>query len=86
MEDIGMTCCGTDCCAVCSRLAECGGYEKCSGHPLGGSCIAERNRDYPDLKQSLIEEINALGISGLYADDLNLLSGAYVNPEYPLSN
>ena len=34
----------------------------------------------------MIEEINALGISGLIVDDLNLLTGAYVNLEYPLSN
>ena len=81
-----MTYCGSDCCAACSRLAECGGCEKCGGHPFGGSCIAERNKDYLDLKQSLIEEINALDISGLSVDDLNLLSGAYVNLEYPLTN
>jgi len=34
----------------------------------------------------MIEEINALGISGLTVNDLNLLTGAYVNLEYPLSN
>ena len=34
----------------------------------------------------MIEEINALGISGLHVDNLNLLFGAYVNLEYPLSN
>lgn len=34
----------------------------------------------------MIEEINAFGISGLTVNDLNLLTGAYVNLEYPLSN
>ncbi len=81
-----MTYCGIDCCADCGRFADCGGCEKCGAHPFGGSCIAERNKDFPELKKSLIEEINALGISGLHVDDLNLLSGAYVNLEYPLSN
>ena len=38
------------------------------------------------FKKQLIEEINALGIGGLIVDDLNLLTGAYVNLEYPLSN
>ena len=81
-----MTYCGIDCCKECSRLSECGGCEKCAGHPFGGSCIAERNKDFPELKQQLIKEINALGIGGLVVDDLNLLTGAYVNLEYTLSN
>ena len=82
-----MTYCGdTECCKSCGRFAECGGCEKCAGHPFGGSCIAERNKDFFRLRHSLIEEINALGISGLHVDNLNLLFGAYVNLEYPLSN
>ncbi len=81
-----MTYCGSNCCENCSRFSECGGCESCVGHPFGGSCIAERNRAFPELKQRLIEEINALGIDGLTVDDLNLLTGAYVNLEYPLSN
>ena len=81
-----MTYCGIDCCKECSRLAECGGCEKCGGHPFGGSCIAERNKDFSQLKQQLIDEINALGICGLIVENLNLLTGAFVNLEYPLSN
>ena len=81
-----MTFCGRDCCKICSRLSACGGCEKCAGHPFGGSCIAERNRDFSELKQQLMEEINALGIGGLIVNDLNLLTGEYVNLEYPLSN
>ena len=64
----------------------CGGCEQCQGHPFGGSCVAERNSNFSELKQQLIEEINALDIGGLIVDDLNLLTGAYVNLEYPLSN
>ena len=81
-----MTYCGKNCCENCIRLSECGGCEKSAGHPFGGSCIAERNSNFSELKQQLIEEINALGIGGLIVDDLNLLTGAYVNLEYPLSN
>ena len=81
-----MTYCGSDCCKECSRLPECGGCEKTGGHPFGGSCIAERNRDFPGLKKRLIDELNSLGIEGLAVDTLYLLNGAFVNLEYPLSN
>lgn len=81
-----MTYCGNDCCKDCSRLAECGGCEKCKGHPFGGSCIAERNSNFDELKKSLIDEINALCIEELTVNELFLLNGAYVNLEYPLSN
>ena len=79
------TYCGVDCCKDCARLAECGGCEKCHGHPFGGSCIVERNEDFPRLKSLLIDEINALGIDGLAVEDLNLLNGEYVNLVYPLA-
>ncbi len=75
-----------DCCKECSKISECGGCEKCSGHPFGGSCIAERNKRYRVLKKQLIDEVNGLGIEGLVISDLNLLRGAYVNLEYSLSN
>lgn len=81
-----MTYCGSDCCKECSRLAECGGCEKCSGHPFGGSCIAERNKNFDELKKRLIDEINALCIKELTVNELFLLNGAYVNLEYPLPN
>lgn len=81
-----MTYCGSDCCKECSRAAECGGCEACSGHPFGGSCIAERNKDFAALKNSLIDEINALSVEGLTVSELFLLNGAYVNLEYPLPN
>lgn len=81
-----MTYCGNDCCKDCARSAECGGCEACKGHPFGGSCIAERNKDFAALKAELIEEINASGVEGLKVSDLYLLNGAYVNLAYPLSN
>ena len=81
-----MTYCGMECCKDCGKLPKCGGCEKCNGHPFGGSCIAERNREFGKLKQQLITEINALGIHGLQVEELYLLSGAYVNLAYPLAN
>ena len=80
------TYCGNDCCKECDRLSACGGCERCQGHPFGGSCVAERNKDFPLLKRQLIGEINAFGIAGLAVDDLNLLTGSYVNLPYPLAN
>jgi len=80
-----MTFCGEECCKNCSRLAECGGCEKCKGHPFGGSCIAERNTDFKELKVKIIDQINSLGLKNLEVDDLNLLTGNYVNLEYTLS-
>ena len=80
------TFCGIDCCKDCNRLLECGGCEQCQGHPFGGSCVAERNKDFTSLKRRLIDEINALGIEGLAVSDLNLLNGSYVNLSYPLAN
>ena len=81
-----MTYCGKDCCKECDRLLECGGCEQCHGHPFGGSCVAERNKDFPSLKRRLIDEINAFGIEGLAVEDLNLLTGSFVNLPYPLAN
>ena len=80
------TYCGADCCSACPRLQQCGGCEKCQGHPFGGSCVAQRSPDFLALKKQLIEEINSLGIDGLSVNDLNLLNGVFVNLEYPLKN
>ncbi len=81
-----MTYCGENCCKKCDRLLECGGCERCQGHPFGGSCVAERSKDFPDLKRQLIDEINAFGIEGLAVADLNLLHGSYINLPFPLAN
>lgn len=87
-----MSICGTDCCTKCDRLAECGGCEKTGGHPFGGSCAAAECVEKSGInglsmmKKQLIDEINELGINGLKVDDLNLLSGFFVNLEYSLPN
>ena len=81
-----ITYCGVDCCKVCSKLSECGGCEKCQGHPFGGNCVAERNKNFLTLKNQIIEEINSFGIEDLTLNDFNLLNGAYVNFAYPLPN
>lgn len=39
-----------------------------------------------NLKNTLIEEFNALGIEGVNLTDLNLLSGSFINMEYTLPN
>ena len=80
------TYCGNNCYEKCDRLLACGGCERCQGHPFGGSCVAERNKDFPLLKRQLIDEINALGFRELAVADLNLLTGSYVNLSYPLPN
>lgn len=84
--------CGADCCEECSRREACGGCQKTTGHPFGGTCIAaeEIKRGGPErllrLKEALISEFNALGIEGLAVDDLHLLNGFFINLEYPLAN
>ncbi len=87
-----MTFCGSDCCRDCPRLSECGGCEKCGGHPFGGDCVAAKlvlehgPEAYLREKAELIESINSLGIPDLQVNDLYLLNGAYVNLVYPLPN
>jgi len=39
-----------------------------------------------NLKNTLIDEFNSLGIEGLHLTDLNLLDGSYINLEYMLPN
>ena len=87
-----MPICGTDCCAQCPKRESCGGCEKVNGHPFGGTCVAaecirrEGMEAFRVMKKTLIEEINALNISGLQVNDLYLLSGEYVNLKYLLPN
>ncbi len=81
-----MTYCGNDCCKECSKLEECGGCEACKGHPFGGSCIAERNKEFTRLKYELIKEINELSVEELKVNDLYVLNGAFVNLTYSLPN
>lgn len=84
--------CGSDCCEACPRKTDCGGCQETGGHPFGGVCVAAKCiqdsgfEAYQALKQSLIREIQALGIPGLAVKDLYLLNGFYVNLAYPLPN
>ncbi len=84
--------CGAECCGECNRRDACGGCVKTEGHPFGGTCIAaeciERGgfEAFKKMKETLIEEFNALGIQALYVNDLNLLNGCYVNLAYTLTN
>lgn len=85
--------CGLDCCSKCAlRGTRCDGCAATDGHPCGGSCIAAEcvkkggKEALAAQKKAIIEEINALSIPGLQVTGLNLLSGAYVNLEYPLPN
>ncbi len=84
--------CGADCCSKCSRKNDCGGCIKTEGHPFGGQCIAAKYikkwgfEAFMDLKKTLINEFNSLGIKDLQIKDLNLLNGFYINLEYRLTN
>ena len=65
---------------------------KTDGHPFGGMCVAAECvkrgglEELKKMKETLIEEFNALGIQSLQVKDLNLLNGFYVNLEYTLTN
>lgn len=84
--------CGVDCCSECPKLNECGGCTKTQGHPFGGRCVAAECvkqggfDKFHELKNTLINEINALNIENLKVSDLNLLNGFFVNMEYELPN
>ncbi len=60
--------CKMDCCHQCDRQKDCGGCTKTDGHPFGGRCVAaecikqEGIEAFFRLKDSLIAEINSLGI------------------------
>lgn len=84
--------CGAECCSECDRREDCGGCAETGGHPFGGKCIAAESikrggsEEFKKVKETLIEEFNALGIRDLQVKDLNLLVGSYVNLEYVLPN
>lgn len=84
--------CGTGCCEICGRKEECPGCCETQGHPFGVVCVAAEavRKGGPDafsaLKSALIREFNSLAVPHLTVTDLNLLSGSYVNIEYPLAN
>lgn len=84
--------CGKECCGSCSRKDDCGGCIKTDGRPFEETCVAlECFRQggleaFRKMKETLIEELNALGIRALKVNDLNLLNGSYVNLKYTLPN
>ena len=86
--------CGIDCCSKCSHKNTCGGCIQTDGRPFDGrgwciaaECIKNHGQEaFSALKQTLIEEFNALGLPGLLVSDLNLLNGFYINLEYQLLN
>lgn len=84
--------CGADYCSECDRKAACGGCAETDGHPFGGRCIAAESIKqggldrFLDMKKTLIEEFNSLGIRNLEVKDLNLLNGDFINLEYRLAN
>jgi len=84
--------CGADCCCECKKRESCGGCVNVEGHPFGGTCIAAESikrggfDEFIRVKNTLIAEINALGIDNLHVQDLNLLNGCFVNLEYKLPN
>lgn len=71
---------------------KCGGCIKNCGKPFSGNCVASDiilNKGFSEFikyKDKLIGIINNLGIEDLKINDLNLLSGSYVNLEYELEN
>ena len=86
------TICGIDC-SGCDFKGSCKGCTETNGHPFGGDCIAAEcyrsggENCFTAYKKRLIEEFNALGISGMPTiTTLSQLCGAYINLEYTLPN
>ena len=85
--------CGTDCCKNCDALGKaCAGCAETGGNPFGGGCVASAcvNRGGIDAmrteKETVLKEINALGVIPADVTDLFLLNGNYVNLAYPLAS
>lgn len=84
--------CRTGCCEACWKKDECAGCAGTGGRPFGGVCVAAeciKKRGFEaftELKRSIIDEFNALGIENLQVEDLCLLLGQYINLEYRLAN
>lgn len=84
--------CKTGCCKSCPQRESCPGCAETGGKPFGGACVAAEcirekgPQALATLKKALIDELNGLGIPGLWLEDLNLLPGRYINLEYTLPN
>lgn len=84
--------CGANC-AECPSKESCRGCAETNGCPFGKQCYIAKYiltggmENYQAFKNSLINEINALGIDGMEkVTELYPLVGSYVNLEYPLLN
>lgn len=84
--------CGANC-AECPSKEACPGCAETNGCPFGKQCYIAKYiltggmENYQAFKNSLINEINALGIDGMEkVTELYPLVGSYVNLEYPLLN
>lgn len=79
-----------ECCGHCPYYKQCTGCISCEGHPLGIECIASKYINqhgmeaYHKWKQTLIQKIKSLDITGLNLNELHLLHGFYVNLAYPI--
>lgn len=84
--------CGADC-ANCAYGKDngCKGCDVSGGCPNGKQCFIYKYirtggiENYKIFKKQLVDEFNALGISGMpKIDDLYALNGEYVNLAYPM--
>jgi len=89
-KEIRMNYCGANC-IECMLKDACKGCKTTCGSPFGGECVAAEcikkngKEKYAELKQTLISEINALGVKGMpELSVLYELAGNYVNLTYPL--
>lgn len=84
------TFCGMEWCNECEKREQCGGCEACHGHPCGGNCVAERfareggQEEIQRQKESVIADINALGLDELHLTEIHFLGGWIGNIEYSL--
>lgn len=84
--------CGANC-AECPSKEVCPGCAETNGCPFGKQCYVAKYiltggmDKYQAFKKALIDEINALNISGMEAvTELYPLVGSFVNLEYTLPN
>lgn len=83
--------CGADCtsCGFGENYG-CKGCNCTGGCPFGAQCFiasyikADGMEGYNVFKKTLIDEINSLGIEGLFVNELYALNGSFVNLAYPM--
>lgn len=86
--------CGANC-EECTlyKSKKCEGCEETNGCPFGKKCWIAKYIEiggmdkFQDFKREIIKEFNSLKIEGMpKVEDLNILSGSFVNLEYTLPN